>query len=204
MTFTALKGGSLRFAPADADVTYHPRVFGEQASAALFAALRTEVAWAERTVVIAGREVLQPRLVAWHGDPGAVYTYSGRRHDPEPWTEALLAVRVRVEALASVRFNSVLCNLYRDGRDSMGAHSDAERELGPEPVIASVSLGATRRFVLKRKRAKGTPPTSLDLEDGSVLVMRGPTQATWRHSIPKTSRPVGERINLTFRRILAT
>lgn len=166
------------------------------------AALMREVPWQQKTISMMGRQVMQPRLVAWFGDPGAVYTYSGTRNDPLPWTPALAELRSRVEETAGHTFNSVLANLYRDGRDSMGFHADKEKELGENPVIASVSLGATRRFQLRYAgKKKGVPGRDIDLTGGSLLIMRGTTQHFWRHGVPKERGPVGPRINLTFRRI---
>ena len=144
---------------------------------------------------------MQPRLVAWFGDPGAAYTYSGLQLVPEPWSERLGSLRARTEGAAGHPFNSVLCNLYRDGNDSMGLHADAEPELGPNPVIASVSLGATRRFVLRHAKDRGER-LDLDLAGGSLLVMSGTTQHFWRHGVPKQKKITDSRINLTFRRIL--
>ncbi len=150
--------------------------------------------------MIFGRPRLVPRLVAWHGDPGATYTYSGTPHEPLPWTPALEQVRRRVQELSGLQFNAVLLNLYRDGRDGMGWHADDEPELGPDPAIASVSLGAVRRFCLRHRRRKGLR-TDLSLPHGSLLLMTGATQGHWVHALPKTAVPVGERINLTFRRV---
>lgn len=146
-----------------------------------------------------GRQVLQPRLTAWYGD--AAYTYSGVTLEPLPWTPLLAMLRDRLIADVGERFNSVLCNLYRTGADSMGLHADDERELGPNPVIASVSVGATRRLVLRHKRRKAAP-VILDLTSGSLLVMGPATQTFWRHAVPKDPRVVAPRVNLTFRRIV--
>src|SRR5690606_6222598 len=134
-----------------------------------------------------------------YGDAGASYTYSGARFVPEPFTPALAALRGRLQAFTGRAFNSVLANLYRDGNDSVGWHSDNEPELGPEPAIASLSLGASRRF---RLRHAHLPPVSVDLHSGDLLVMPGPLQRHWQHTLPKTRRPVGARINLTFREIV--
>jgi len=183
----------------DADIRYLPAAFTPAEADELFADLRDGIGWRQEEVVIFGRARLVPRLVAWHGDPGARYTYSGVAHEPLPWTPVLQAVRSRVESLSGHRYNSVLLNLYRDGRDGMGWHADDEPELGRDPVIASVSLGATRRFRLRHRRRRDTVP--LDLGHGSLLLMQGPTQHHWMHAVPKTSRPVGERINLTFRQV---
>ncbi len=166
----------------------------------LFQALYTETSWQQQMITLYGRAVASPRLSAWYGDPGAIYSYSGLRLEPLPWTPVLLEIRQVVTDLAETPFNSVLLNLYRDGQDSMGWHSDAEPELGRHPVIASVSLGAVRRFVLRHKKRK-EPHLALELESGSVLVMGGALQHHWRHALPKTRQAVGPRINLTFRLI---
>lgn len=168
---------------------------------AAFAALRAEIPFEQRPIRIMGRTVMQPRLSAWVGDPGAAYTYSGVLNEPAPWPPRLAALRTQVAERAGEPFNSVLCNLYRDGTDSMGFHADAERELGPEPVIASLSLGATRRFQLRHRRAAGDR-LDLELRDGSLLIMRGALQQHYRHAVPKQRAITEPRINLTFRRIL--
>ncbi len=157
--------------------------------------------WRQDEITMFGKRTAVPRLTAWFGEPGAIYSYSGLTMDPLPWLPALLTIRTSVEKLAATSFNSVLVNLYRDGSDSMGWHSDDEKELGPEPVIASVSLGAARRFNLRR-RDDTSIKQSTELAHGDVLIMAGPTQALWQHQIPKTSRTVGPRLNLTFRTVL--
>jgi alkylated DNA repair dioxygenase AlkB len=159
--------------------------------------LLTELDWRQDTARIVGREVKLPRLTAWYGDRG--YRYSGIDNPPRPWLPLLADLKADAERLTDTAFNSMLANLYRDGRDSMGWHSDDERSLGPNPVIASLSFGSVRRFRLKHK----TEPLSmaLELEPGSCLVMAGTLQHHWRHALPKTTRPVGPRVNLTFRLI---
>ena len=189
----------MRIELADAEVDYRAGFFGPDEAHELFDALRAEIRWERHRVRIRGREFDCPRLSGWEGD--ATYAYSGVTLHPAPWTPRVTAVRRRVEAASGEAFNSVLANLYRDGRDRMGWHADDEPELGPAPVIASVSLGAPRRFLLRPKRGGASVP--FVLEPGSLLVMRGPTQRHWIHSIPPTRRPVGPRINLTFRRIFA-
>ena len=172
---------------------------------ALMEALMGDIPWTRHRLRIFGREVDAPRLSCWIGDPGAMYRYSGTGFAPEPWPAALVPVRDAVSEAAGVAFNSVLANLYRNGQDAMGWHSDDERELGREPVIASLSLGATRRFVLKARAADADGRFArhvLELPHGSLLVMRGDTQTRFRHALPRTARPVGPRINLTFRQIL--
>lgn len=139
------------------------------------------------------------RKVSWHGDPGCAYTYAGSRKSPQPWTDSLRALKDRVEAAAGVPFNSCLLNLYHAGTEGMGWHSDDEPELGPEPVIASLSLGAARRFLFRHRVEKTR--VEVRLEHGSLLVMRGACQRLWQHSLPKALRVREPRINLTFRRI---
>lgn len=177
------------------------------AAASLFADLLAVVPWEVHRLRLFGREVAAPRLSCWIGDPDARYRYSGTDFAPRPWPPALLPLRPRLRARTGVDFNSVLANLYRDGGDAMGWHSDDEPELGAQPVIASLSLGATRRFVLKPRAGRasggGAQRLSLDLAPGSLLLMRGDTQRNYRHALPRTSRVVGPRINLTFRRVVA-
>lgn len=170
-------------------------------AAELLTELTATIPWRHEPIKLFGREVLQPRLTSWHGDPTARYAYSGLALDPQPWTPALLHLRQQVETATQARFNSVLLNLYRTGQDSMGWHADDEPELGPAPVIASVSLGATRRFRLRPRNPQlvSHPPVSLDLPTGSLLLMRGGTQQHWLHAVPKTARPTEPRLNLTFR-----
>lgn len=173
---------------------------------ALFAQLHRAIRWETHVLHLFGREVASPRLSCWIGDPGASYTYSGTRFAPQPWPPALAVLRARVEQACATGFNSVLANLYRDGRDAMGWHSDAEPELGAAPVIASLSLGAERRFVLRRRPARGTSagPAVLELRlpHGSLLRMGGATQRLYQHALPRAVRVRAPRINLTFRRIL--
>jgi alkylated DNA repair dioxygenase AlkB len=182
----------------DGALAYWPAAFDLGEAWAVFERLRRALLWQSEEVVIFGERRRVPRLVAWYGEPEAIYTYSGVRHEPHAFTRDLIAIRENVEKLSGARFNSVLGNLYRDGRAGMGWHSDDERELGTNPVIASVSLGATRRFCLRHRRRKSLKH-SIDLAPGSLLVMSGATQHHWVHALPKTQRAVGERINLTFR-----
>ncbi len=163
--------------------------------------LVAEAEWRSEAVVVWGRKVPQPRLIAWYGDAGRAYAYSGIRLRPSPWTPLLLDIKARIEEATGAAFNSVLLNYYRDNCDSIGFHSDDEPELGERPVIASLSLGEERTFVLRHKRSKETAPMRLRLPSGSLLLMAGDTQHCWRHGIPKESRPRSPRINLTFRKI---
>ena len=172
-----------------------PPVAGE-----LFSQLHDEIAWETHHLRLFGRDVASPRLSCWIGDPDARYRYSGTQFLPRPWSTTLAALRAQVAVATGAAFNSVLANLYRDGCDGMGWHSDNEPELGPAPVIASLSLGAPRRFVLKHRR-DADHRLAIELPSGSLLVMRGATQSHYRHALPKTARPVAARINLTFRQI---
>jgi alkylated DNA repair dioxygenase AlkB len=167
----------------------------------LFAALMRTLPWQQREIRMFGRSVLEPRETAWIGDPHAVYTYSGRVNEPVPWPAELNALRMRVSERTGQMFNCVLCNLYRDGRNSMGLHSDAEPELGQNPVIGSVSLGATRRFQLRHRKQRDAK-LDIDLPSGSLLIMGAATQHHYRHGVPKQPAITEPRINLTFRRIL--
>lgn len=166
--------------------------------AGLFAPLRAEVPWEQHRLNIFGRAVDSPRLSCWIGDAQAVYTYSRTRFVPRPWTPLLAELRRGLQELCAQPFNSVLCNLYRDGRDHMGWHSDDEPELGPAPVIASLSFGATRRFRLRHRQDKAQG-LELDLSPGSLLLMAGATQRNYRHALPRALRVHEPRINLTFR-----
>ena len=153
-----------------------------------------ETPWRAQTIVLYGKRFLQPRLTAWFGE--ASYTYSGLTLAPAPMTPLLNCLRSSVEDLTGHRYNSVLLNYYRDGADSMGMHSDDEPELGPRPAIASLSLGATRTFILRHKLNKRT--VKIDLTDASLLLMAGELQKYW-YGINKTAKPTGARLNLTFR-----
>ncbi|GIZ50030.1 alpha-ketoglutarate-dependent dioxygenase AlkB family protein [Noviherbaspirillum aridicola] len=186
----------------DAALHVATHFYGPEESAALMHALREEIAWRQERILIGGRERLQPRLSAWYGDAGRTYRYSGRRFEPLPWTPVLLRVRADVERATGHRYNSVLLNLYRNENDSVGWHSDDEAELGSAPAIASVSFGETRRFRLRHRRRKDLDAISIPLENGSLLLMEGPTQSCWRHAVPKETQACGPRINLTFRLIL--
>lgn len=165
--------------------------------------LISDTPWQQEDLVVWGKKFAQPRLVAWYGDKGSDYTYSGIRLISLPWTDLLLEIRRRVETVTAASFNSVLLNYYRDHRDSMGFHSDDEPELGERPVIASLSLGEERTFVLKHKLNKLAKPVRLRLASGSLLLMKGDTQRYWKHGILKETRPCGPRINFTFRRIVS-
>lgn len=181
------------------DVRLRPAFVAAAEADAIVSALLAETPWRHDEIVVYGRKVLQPRLTAWYGDPGASYSYSGIELQPLPWTPLLAELKARVEEAAAARFNSLLMNLYRDGRDSVSWHSDAEPELGPNPVIASLSFGATRRFQIRSRPPLPPARHEMELRHGDLLVMAGRTQHEWAHQVPKTSARVGPRINLTFR-----
>jgi alkylated DNA repair dioxygenase AlkB len=164
--------------------------------------LMAETPRRSETVTLWGKTYAQPRLTAWYGDAGRAYTYSGITLQPEPWTKLLQELKADVERAVAEQFNSVLLNYYRNERDSVGYHSDDEAELGPTPVIASLSFGDTRTFVLKSKHRRHKP-VRIALEDGTLLLMKGATQQNWRHGVEKETKPCGPRLNLTFRRIIA-
>lgn len=187
----------------DADVVFYQDFFDATASTQLYEALASfdNIVWEQQSIVIAGQKIPFPRLTAWYGDEGNVYSYSGVTVYPHPWTPLLLGIKERVEDAAIHAFNSVLLNFYRDEKDSVSWHSDDEPELGANPVIASVSLGATRSFQFKHKQ-KSDLRAAIELTPGSLLIMRGATQHFWKHQIPKTKQPTGPRINLTFRVIV--
>jgi alkylated DNA repair dioxygenase AlkB len=178
---------------------YH-NALTDNESSTFFQLLHEGIQWQRRTIRLFGKEVMQPRLIAWHGDPQAVYRYSGDTWHPEPWIPELVTLRQRCEQLANTAFNSVLLNLYRDGNDAMGWHADDEPELGHEPVIASLNLGCMRRFDLRHRQSGETHQVWLPA--GSLLVMAGATQQWWRHQLPRSKKITEPRLNLTFRRII--
>ena len=213
-----------------ADIALWPDWLSPAEAAGSLAALQAEVPWRQESVRLFGKAVPQPRLTAWFGDADAGYRYSGLALAPLPWSPRLADLRDRVEAAAGARFDSCLATLYRDGDDAIGPHADDERELGPEPVIAALSLGETRPLVFRPRRTlrhaglgpgddvttragagagagtgTGTATTlSLPLPPGSLVVMRGRTQHAWTHAIPRTRRACGPRVSLTFRCVTAT
>ncbi len=185
--------------PRDGRALYIPGVFDVNSCDTLFSSLINAIDWKEDQLIMFGKPITTKRKVAWIGDAGCSYTYSGVKKFPQTWTPALLDIKLRVEAIASYRFNSCLLNLYHDGNEGMGWHSDDERELVESAPIASVSFGGERKFAFKHKSDKSI--VSLTLENGSVLLMHAPTQRHWQHSLTKTKRAVAPRINLTFRTI---
>jgi alkylated DNA repair dioxygenase AlkB len=185
--------------PKDGCVQYYPKIWDEEQCTAMFDALLQSLNWETDQLVMFGEVITTKRKVVWVGDEGRSYTYSGVKKQPSPWTTELLAIKARLEELAQWKFNSCLLNLYHNGSEGMGWHSDNEPELNPKAPIASLSLGEIRKFAFRHKIDKTV--SSVFLENGSILMMHAPTQDSWQHSLLKTSKPVGPRINLTFRDI---
>ena len=178
----------------DGECYLHEEFLARACADDFFERIHKRATWERPKVRMFGKTMRAPRLAAWHGDAGAL-------HRPRPWFAELRELRARVESHTGARFNSVLLNLYRDGGDSLGWHSDDEPELAAGAPVASLSLGATRRFVLRHKRRKNLAPCAVDLRHGALLIMQGELQTYWRHALPRTKQKVGARINLTFRMI---
>ncbi len=185
----------------DAQISYHPNFYNTIEADKLFHDLHHNTDWRHDKVKVFGKIHLQPRLTAFYGDAGKKLSYSALTMEAQPWNYTLEKIKDEVAAWCGAHFNCVLLNLYRDGSDSNGWHADNEAYLGKNPIIASLSLGASRQFHLKHN-SQQLPVTKLTLEHGSLLIMAGTTQHFWKHQIPKTKQPVGKRINLTFRFIL--
>ncbi len=164
--------------------------------------LRAEVPFGQHFVQLFGKRIASPRLSSWHGEPEAAYRYAGIKHLPLPFTPAMAECASYLNQRYGLHFNSVLANLYRNGQDSMGLHADDERELGPTPLIASLSFGATRQFRLRHRTDK-TLRVNISLQSGSLLLMGGTLQKFWKHEVPKEPSIQDERINLTFRLIVS-
>ena len=175
-----------------------PGFFTKAECEALIPSLKTNIRWNQETIQMYGKLLNTPRLTAWYGDNSKTYAFSGKKYDPYPWTDELLFIKSRVDAATGINFNSVLLNLYRNGNDSVAWHADDEPELGVNPVIASVSFGQIRRFDIRHKTDK-KQKYSVELENGSLLIMKGDLQHQWEHQVPKSAKALGERINLTFR-----
>jgi alkylated DNA repair dioxygenase AlkB len=186
---------------SDAEIYYLPTLDLGRSPNEILHHLIANTPWRQDHIIVWNKRYAQPRLVAWYGDPGSAYTYSGITLTPLPWTDLLLDIKRQVEKVSATTFNSVLLNYYRDHRDSMGFHSDDEPELGKNPVIASLSLGEERTFILKHRTNNLAKAFRLRLSSGSLLLMKGATQQNYKHGIPKEPHPRGPRVNLTFRRI---
>ncbi len=183
------------------DLSYFSGFVNQTAADELLLWLQHNLDWQRTSIHLFGRQVLEPRLTVWYADKGVSYAYSGRQLSANPWPVNLSEIRQRINTVANCAFNAVLGNYYRNGSDYMGWHSDDERSLGNEPVIASLSLGAERDFILRRKD-NHQQKQHLTLQHGSLLIMRGKTQRYWQHALPRRKRIVQPRINLTFRQVL--
>jgi alkylated DNA repair dioxygenase AlkB len=192
----------VRFNLPDADVRLLHGFFDPREADALFRSLRDSIAWRQDKIRIYGKEHLLPRLQQWFGDAGLDYTWSGIHMTPEPWSEILIPTRRRVEQVAGSSFNTVLVNRYRNGQDTVSWHADDERDLGPAPIIASVSLGVERDFTLRHNKRIDLDTVTIPLPHGSLLLMGGSTQSNWQHALPRRKSVKEERINLTFRNVL--
>jgi alkylated DNA repair dioxygenase AlkB len=187
--------------PKDGEAYMLPQLFSQEQSDMLYQSLLKNIAWKHEPIIMFGKAIMQPRLTAWCGDAGISYTYSGIRMQPQEWHDDLYFIKERVEDETGHTFNSALLNCYRDGNDSMGWHRDNERSLGINPVIASVSLGATRFFHLKHSTDSALK-LKIPLGHGSLLLMKGATQHHWLHCIQKEPKVIGGRVNITFRTIV--
>lgn len=186
--------------PFDGETILFPRFFVEADSDSFFSRLKNEILWKHEPIKMFGKSVMQPRLTALYGDPNKLYGYSGIQMKPVQMSDFLLEIQKKVESQTGAVFTHVLLNYYRDGQDSMGWHRDNEAVLGLNPTIASVSFGESREFQI-RHHSKKEIKFKISLDDGSLLIMGGSSQHHWEHQIPKTSKPKGARINLTFRKV---
>lgn len=198
---TLFANNQIDFDLPDAEVIYFPTFLNNVESENLFQKLYEETPWQEDTIKVFGKIYPQPRLTAFYGDDNVNYSYSNLKLKTFDWTPILLEIKNKLEKVAETKFNSVLLNLYRDGKDSNGWHADNEKELGINPIIASVTLGFERFFHLKHN-TKPEHKCKIKLENGSLLLMKGGTQHFYKHQIPKTAAEIGPRINLTFRTII--
>ena len=182
----------------DAEIEYYPNFFDTQSANELLEKLKNEIPWQQDNITVFGHIHPQPRLTALFGNEGKIYSYSNIIMHPHKWTPLLMHIKYKIEEVEKENFTSVLLNLYRDGKDSNGWHADNEKELGRNPIIASLSFGTERVFHLQHKTIKEAKQ-KIVLEHGSLLIMKGSTQHFWKHQIPKTTKVIGPRINLTFR-----
>ena len=188
----------LHFPLPDADIAYYPNFFDSNRANELFEKLKNEIPWQQDNITVFGKTHPQPRLTSLFGNEGKPYNYSNIVMQPNAWNPLVLFIKNEIEEICNENFTTVLLNYYRDGKDSNGWHADNEKELGRNPVIASVSFGAERFFHLQHNTIKDQK-LKINLEHGSLLIMKGTTQHFWKHQIPKTAKEIGPRINLTFR-----
>jgi len=176
---------------------YNPSFLTRDQANFYLEAFKSNIEWKQESMNMYGKQVLFPRLTSWYGDNDKPYSFSGITLNPHPWNKELLEIKKLIEPICNVEFNSVLLNLYRDGNDSISWHTDAEKELGINPVIASVNFGAERIFQLRH--IETNERIDIPLKHGSLLIMQGELQHFWQHQVPKTKKVNSERINLTFR-----
>jgi len=186
----------------DLKIKYYENYFNTDESVSYLAKLRKDIRWRSKTATVWGKKVVMKRKIAWYGDEGKSYTYSGLTVHPNKWNDTLLSIKEKIEIVSPIRYNSVLLNEYSNGEVGIGWHSDDEKELGRNPIIGSVSFGANRDFFLKHKTDKSLDKISINLKSGSLLLMFGNTQHHWKHAIPKRKMEKNQRINLTFRKII--
>lgn len=182
----------------DAEIIYFSAFFNKEEADNIYLELLEQTPWQQDQITVYGKTHLQPRLTALYGNEGKPYSYSNIKMLPHHWTFLLQKIKFHIESVSNVSFTTVLLNYYRNGSDSNGWHADDEKELGTNPIIASVSFGSERTFQLKHNLNKNLKK-SIVLEHGSLLIMKGTTQHFWKHQIPKTAKLIGPRINLTFR-----
>lgn len=187
--------------PFQGEVRFYPHFFESTQADELMRSFQESLAWRQEPIRIFGREIMQPRLTALYGEAGMPYGYSGIEMIPLPWTPELMAVKTKIEEFTQLRFTHVLCNYYRNGQDSMGWHRDNEQVLGQNPSIASMTFGASRKFQLRHYTQKSIK-RDVVLSHGSLLIMQGESQHFWEHQLPKSSKILGPRINLTFRKLI--
>lgn len=195
---TLFSSENIHFELPDAEIIYYPDFFGKEKADLFFEKLKTEIPWQQDDITVFGKTYPQPRLTSLFGNEGKPYSYSNIVMQPHVWNSLLLFIKNEIEEVCDENFTTVLLNYYRDGKDSNGWHADDEKELGRNPVIASVSFGAERSFHLQHNFIK-EQKLKINLEHGSLLIMKGSTQHFWKHQIPKTAKSIGSRINLTFR-----
>ena len=182
----------------DSNITYYPDFIASEVATRYFKLFKETIPWQQDDIQVFGKVYAQPRLTAFYGNGLKSYSYSNITMQPRPFTKELLEIKHKIEAIDCIAFNSCLMNLYRTGSDSNGWHADDEKELGQDPIIASLSLGEERPFHLRYKRNPKIKH-KIVLGHGSLLLMKGSTQHHWQHQIPKTTKPIKERIKLTYR-----
>ena len=195
---TLFPSENIQFDLPNAEIVYYSNFFENEEANHLLEKLKNEIPWQQDDITVFGKKYPQPRLTALFGNDGKQYSYSNIIMKPNTWNDLLMIIKNKVEEVCQEKFTTVLLNYYRDGKDSNGWHADNEKELGINPVIASVSFGAERNFHLQHNSIK-EQKLKINLEQGSLLIMKGTTQHFWKHQIPKTAKPIGPRINLTFR-----